>query len=235
MNSKRRLNKILIYAKKIKAINILGGKCKSCGESDMIKLCFHHTDMSDKEFEISKIKYNRWSLWEKEIKKCELLCNNCHVEFHLNNEITYRKLNKSIFLEYKKMFHCEICGYDKCQQALQFHHLNDKSFEMRGIQKKFKKLSDVDSNILLEIDKCSVICNNCHVSIHSDTLFFHNNKDEIMKRVHNLRENSRKIDKSNVISMYKDGLSVKEIMDEIGCKKSAIYDILSKMKKNLPL
>lgn len=55
MNNKLISSKILKFAKKIKCINILGGKCKNCGDDNIFHLTFHH--LFDKEFEISDVKY----------------------------------------------------------------------------------------------------------------------------------------------------------------------------------
>lgn len=60
-----------------------GGKCQRCGyDRYMRALEFHHRDPSEKDFSISK-QLNR-SLQElrEEIKKCDLLCSNCHAEVH---------------------------------------------------------------------------------------------------------------------------------------------------------
>ena len=72
----------LSWAKRIKAINILGGKCCKCGNDNIFQLEFHHEDRFVKENNINTLKNMRWSLVEKEIKKCELLCSNCHYKIH---------------------------------------------------------------------------------------------------------------------------------------------------------
>ena len=36
--------KVLSYAKKYKAIELLGGKCEFCGEDRFFRLSFHHPD-----------------------------------------------------------------------------------------------------------------------------------------------------------------------------------------------
>lgn len=49
-------SKILRYAKKLKSINYLGGKCKKCGESNISKLTFHHINTYEKNSNILIIK-----------------------------------------------------------------------------------------------------------------------------------------------------------------------------------
>lgn len=68
---------------KVKKIMVdrLGGKCSLCGYSKCLKaLEFHHTNPSLKNFNLgSKMTWNPEKLWE-EVKKCILLCANCHRE-----------------------------------------------------------------------------------------------------------------------------------------------------------
>lgn len=56
---------------------------------------------------------------------------------------------------------CQICGYNKCTRSLQFHHLdpNEKDFGISRGTKSFEKLKP-------ELDKCILVCANCHGEIH---------------------------------------------------------------------
>lgn len=57
---------------------------------------------------------------------------------------------------------CEICGYNKCIEALEFHHINnDKDFGIsaKGYTRSFKKIKE-------ELDKCILVCANCHRELH---------------------------------------------------------------------
>ncbi len=60
---------------------------------------------------------------------------------------------------------CNICGYNKCSSALEFHHLNreEKSFELsqRNYYRSFKRL-------LEEAKKCILVCANCHREIEEN-------------------------------------------------------------------
>ena len=58
---------------------------------------------------------------------------------------------------------CIKCGYNNCIGALEFHHLdpNEKEF---GISKDGYTKSW--ENIKLEIDKCVLLCANCHREEH---------------------------------------------------------------------
>jgi len=56
--------------------------CKKCGENRFYVLDFHHTDPSQKVFNLgSASKYSITKL-KMELEKCITLCRNCHSEFH---------------------------------------------------------------------------------------------------------------------------------------------------------
>lgn len=58
---------------------------------------------------------------------------------------------------------CEICGYNKSQRALSFHHIDQKQkkfgLSARGLTRSWEKIKE-------EIDKCILICANCHMEVH---------------------------------------------------------------------
>lgn len=60
---------------------------------------------------------------------------------------------------------CERCGYNKCEGALQFHHLNpnEKAFALSNIN--ISKTVDMNK-LLKEVDKCILLCANCHAEEH---------------------------------------------------------------------
>lgn len=59
---------------------------------------------------------------------------------------------------------CERCGYDKCIDALEFHHRNPAEKDSSIRLSKRVKLE----TILKEIDKCDLLCANCHREIHHE-------------------------------------------------------------------
>jgi hypothetical protein len=52
-------------------------KCEICNFSHPAALDFHHIDPTQKKFTISPNKHNKKEVLE-EIKKCRVLCSNCH-------------------------------------------------------------------------------------------------------------------------------------------------------------
>jgi hypothetical protein len=57
---------------------------------------------------------------------------------------------------------CQICGYNKCSRALTFHHRNpkEKSFVISGAHCRSWEA------IRTELDKCDLLCFNCHMEVH---------------------------------------------------------------------
>ena len=74
---------------------------------------------------------------------------------------SWRKRKKKALVEYKGG-KCQCCGYSKCIEALEFYHLdpNIKSFTISGKSKSFNSLKS-------EVDKCILVCSNCHKEIHA--------------------------------------------------------------------
>ena len=232
MNQKRTYAYVLTWHKKIKAINFLGGKCQDCGENKPWLLSFHHKNPVEKEFNLSSIKNYRWSLIEKEILKCDLLCHNCHQRKHFL-EIPIddkRNSNKSIILDFIKKDSCEICGYNKSNKSLQFHHknLNNKFFDVsRGyISKRLKSINDIENDLIEEINKCVLICANCHADLHFDKEKFEKYKDEIYNLEY--KELKEPLDKELVMKLYNEGTTQNDIAKILNRTKSVICGIIKR-------
>ena len=70
---------------KLRAVELMGGGCQICGYSAHPGvLDFHHVDPATKSFAISGGGFSRsWASIELELKKCILVCANCHREIEL--------------------------------------------------------------------------------------------------------------------------------------------------------
>lgn len=139
------------------AAQCICNKCnKSADEKNFKKIC----PICKNEFFVSSNKDRR------------VFCYKCS-PYHAHNDnkglvktmVTRRKALK-INLVKEKGGKCEICGYDKCVEALQFHHKepNEKDFSISQIssytEKTIKKCYE-------EIEKCMLVCANCHAEIHA--------------------------------------------------------------------
>lgn len=97
------IHKARVYRKgllrKEKLIKDSGNGCKKCGYNKCHRgLHFHHLDPNVKLFELnlSNLWSKPWEEIEKEWKKCELLCSNCHAEIEdiKSEHSIYRKIIK---------------------------------------------------------------------------------------------------------------------------------------------
>ncbi len=71
--------------RKLKLIAMLGGQCTRCGYNrNFGALEFHHIDPSRKQFQLDmrSLANLRWDVIAEEVRKCLLLCANCHAEQH---------------------------------------------------------------------------------------------------------------------------------------------------------
>ncbi len=71
------------------------------------------------------------------------------------------KIRRRDFLRQIKMERgCFFCGYRKCPEALQFHHMTgEKDFQLSELSQSMERL-------YAELNKCMVICANCHFELH---------------------------------------------------------------------
>ncbi|MDP3057563.1 MAG: hypothetical protein Q8N37_03525 [bacterium] len=101
-----------------------------------------------------------WKICTKEVKLGRRFCNpKCKGKFFVDKR---RKDLKQKSIKYKGSV-CELCGYGKCQEALQFHHTKpgEKDFAVSGdgFTRSWEKIKR-------ELDKCILVCANCHAEIH---------------------------------------------------------------------
>lgn len=103
------------------------------------------------------------------------ICGICHKEFVVDKSkgnsglvcVRCRQLYrvrelKSRAVKYKGG-KCQKCGYDKCIEALEFHHRDP-------LQKEFAISGSYNvswDKIKHELDKCDILCANCHREEHS--------------------------------------------------------------------
>lgn len=101
---------------KQKMIDALGGKCVCCGYNKCnTALEFHHLNPKEKEFTFSMALASpkSWILLVEELRKCALLCANCHREVHLGiTEVENKQYFNEEYTEYYtkiEMDECPIC------------------------------------------------------------------------------------------------------------------------------
>jgi hypothetical protein len=59
---------------------------------------------------------------------------------------------------------CQLCGYNKCLRALDFHHADPKEKDFQfGANHNFSW-----ERLRQELDKCILVCRNCHSEVEYD-------------------------------------------------------------------
>jgi hypothetical protein len=109
---------------------------------------------------------------KKRIEMGEEAWSQYQKERNVRKVVNWRKRAKKKLIEYKGG-KCLSCGYNKdIPAAYDFHHRdpNEKDFQIsKNYNKSMKKLKE-------EVDKCDLLCKNCHMEIHH---FLDYNKEDI--------------------------------------------------------
>lgn len=61
--------------------------CVLCEENDPVCLEFHHLDPREKDFYMGNARRKRWRDLISEMKKCTVLCSNCHKKVHARGTV----------------------------------------------------------------------------------------------------------------------------------------------------
>ena len=104
---------------------------------------------------VEKMKVYRLKNREKRIKQHKIWFEN-NPEYYKNR---YQK-KRQFIKNYKLSKGCAVCGYNKCASALDFHHNGNKEFSISQFNDCGLK------RIKNEVDKCIVLCRNCHAELH---------------------------------------------------------------------
>ncbi len=82
---------------------------------------------------------------------------------YLKNAVNKRRHNiRQMAIRYKGN-QCSICGYSKCMNSLEFHHFNPKEKDFGISAKGYTRSWRI---IKMELDKCVLLCANCHREVH---------------------------------------------------------------------
>jgi len=85
-------------------------------------------------------------------------CKACN----LINAREAKKRRIDFLQSFKLMVGCGKCGYNKSARALDFHHQDPRSKSFNIAQRPFAPMKE----LLAEMNKCVVICRNCHAEEH---------------------------------------------------------------------
>lgn len=99
----------------------------------------------------------------------------------MNNNIYEKQKIRGLKRKYEYVLSrggkCEICGYDKNIAALEFHHKNP---EEKSFQIDMRRFSNGNiENLEAELNKCILVCANCHRELHNPELLITKVKENI--------------------------------------------------------
>lgn len=97
--------------------------------------------------------------WRSSKKIWQANCKKCHNKYSVERW----QNNKKRAVDYKGG-KCGRCGYDKCIDALEFHHIDPTQKDKNFGNIKIRRWEDQKK----ELDKCICVCANCHREIHSE-------------------------------------------------------------------
>jgi len=107
--------------------------------------------------------------YSSDIKKSVYICKKCKAK---QNKILRDNIKRKC-VEYKGG-KCFVCGYNKFQGSLDFHHVNpkDKDFGIATVKcNSFESLKQ-------ELDKCVLLCKNCHCEVHAGLIDLNKLRDD---------------------------------------------------------
>lgn len=87
-------------------------------------------------------------------------CHSCWLREEANKKLIQSRNYKNKLVEMKGG-ECKMCGYCKNISALEFHHLDDKNFIVSSGSR-----NKINEKIINEINKCDLLCCNCHKKVH---------------------------------------------------------------------
>lgn len=85
---------------------------------------------------------------------------------HIADQRSYRSRKLAFIRNYKAEHACHFCG-EKNSICLDFHHANgEKEFDIGSKQARSSGIE----RLRVEMDKCVVVCANCHRKVHAGQL-----------------------------------------------------------------
>lgn len=137
--------------------------CQKCGYKGK-PICFDFHHLKNKTERVGRLVSRSYSInrIKEEIRKCILLCANCH---RIEHKQEY-KGTKQIRFSYrvKRRFPCAICSLNTEAACYDFHHLNPKEKDNCVANLVYGQYSL--ARIKKEMRKCILLCSNCHRNKH---------------------------------------------------------------------
>jgi hypothetical protein len=135
--------------------------CVRCSEADPACLDFHHRQPSEKEMDVGTMVthgYGKAALRD-EIEGCDVLCANCHRLAH--HTPPTEDPRTWVFERKRNRGGCVTCD-ESDPTCLDFHHVGEKADSIARLVADERPREVIEA----EIDKCELLCANCHRRAH---------------------------------------------------------------------
>ncbi len=140
--------------------------CEECGEGCYEKIEERNKQLKATIAELIRINQKQSKLIET--KRRTIVKGNSVLE----NKNIIKRIKEDI-----KKKGCSLCGYNKCNRALEFHHLKTKERDISKITSPEILKQEFENNPIV------LLCANCHRELHSGVVF-----KDIEKHIVKLRE-----------------------------------------------
>lgn len=128
----------------------LGGVCVRCGSYDFLEL--DHIDPSTKKWTVSAISWMSESGFWDEVKKCQLLCETCHIQKTREDRGSKNARETHGTLSSYRYCKCVECRYAKSQWSKRYYKRTNISRTV---------LHGTRSGYLKEIRSKTLVCDLC--------------------------------------------------------------------------
>lgn len=145
----------------------MGKNCKNCGETIKAREVIDGKVINTQR-RVYCYNCSPFGSGNNKSAKCEAIADEIKINRKKKNKDQYRKYQKGLRRERKsrliEMFggECVRCGYNKCENALEFHHIEEhtKAFSLSNLG-----YTCAWERLVEEAKKCQLICANCHREI----------------------------------------------------------------------
>ena len=154
---------------KDRIIDVMGGGCCVCGyNKSQRSLALHHLDPDEKELSFASLRASPmcWDSIVAELRKCVLVCSNCHGEIHDN--ITKiptdaPKFNEN-YANYREVL--KVSKYIKCPVCDDYMSPDHKTCSRRCAAKQTGKVNwdEINLAVLLQTKSYTVIADELGIS-----------------------------------------------------------------------
>ncbi len=137
---------------------------------------------------------------DRKLNPIILKCPNCNEDFELpygevNRKFCFRCMPKGLskneqmqrtrLMGKQKALEllghsCFLCGFNKYNSALEFHHYDENLEKKFNLSNHFTSYQ-LNKEILKELEKCVILCSNCHRALHAHELNI--DEEELKKKI----------------------------------------------------